>query len=70
MNKKPVGLLNVLLNAAAAIVWTINCVVLVLYTRGNEPPAITLVLDIICAIIWWVAFAVVLVRYYKGKHNE
>lgn len=70
MNKKPVGLLNVLLYAAAAIVWTINCVVLVLYTRGNEPPEITLVLDIICAILWWVAFAVVLVRYCKGKHNE
>ena len=70
MNKKPVGLLNVLLNAAAVIVWTINCVVLVLYTRGNEPPEITLVLDIICAILWWVAFAVVLVRYCKGNHNE
>lgn len=70
MNKKSATLLNVLLNAAAAIVWTIHCVILAGYTRHNKPPEIILVLDIICAIIWWTAFAVSLVRYRKGKHDK
>ena len=70
MNQKTTTLLNVNLNAAAAIVWTINCIILAGYTRYNGPPEIILVLDIVCAIIWWVAFAVALVRYRKGKHNK
>ena len=70
MNQKTTTLLNVNLNAAAAIVWTINCIILAGYTRYNGPPEIILVLDIVCAIIWWVAFAVVLVRYRKGKQDQ
>lgn len=70
MNRKTTTLLNVLFNAAAAIVWTINCTILARYTRYNRPPEVIQVLDIVCAIIWWVAFAVALVRYRKGKHDK
>ena len=67
MNRRPMTLSSVLLNAAAAIVWTINCVVLAVYTRHNQPPEIILALDILCAIIWWVSFATALIRYRKGR---
>ena len=67
MNQKTTTLLNVILNAAAAIVWTINCIILAGY---NGSPEIILVLDITCAIIWWVVFAVALIRYRKGKHDK
>ena len=70
MNQKTTTLLNVILNAAAAIVWTINCIILAGYTRYNGPHEIILVLDIVCAIIWWVAFAVALVCYRKGQHDK
>ena len=48
--KKSISLLNVLLNALAALVWTANCVVLVVY---NNPAEFLLGLDILCAVIWW-----------------
>ena len=70
MNRKPATLFNVILNAAAAIIWTINCVVLAVYSRQNESLRILLVLDIVCAVIWWVAFAVALVRYRKGRQDQ
>ena len=66
MNQKTTTLLNVILNAAAAIVWTINCIL----AGYNGSPEIILVLDITCAIIWWVVFAVALIRYRKGKHDK
>ena len=34
--KKPVTLLNVLLNALAALVWTANCAVLMVYNTPAE----------------------------------
>lgn len=73
MNQKTTTLLNVILNAVAAIVWTIHCMILAGYIRYNGTSEIILmllVLDIVCAIIWWVAFAVVLVRYRKGKQDQ
>ena len=70
MERKSSTMLNVLLNAAAAIVWTIHCMILVGYTRYDKPPEIILVLDIACAVIWWVAFAAALVRYRTGKRDK
>ena len=70
MNQKTTTLLNVILEAAVAIVWTINCMILTGYTRCNGSPEIILALDIVCAIIWWVGFAAALVRYRKGKHDK
>lgn len=73
MNKKPArlsSLWNVILNAAAAIVWTVHSVVLIVYTRDNEPPEIILFLDIICAMIWWIAFAAALIRYRGDRQNK
>ena len=63
-HKKPASLLNVLLNALAALVWTANCVVLMVY---NNPVEFLLGLDILCAVIWWAAFAVALFRWRRGQ---
>ena len=70
MNRKPATLFNVILNAAAAIIWTIYCFVLAVYSRQDESLRILLVLDIVCAVIWWVAFAVALVRCRKGRQDQ
>ena len=65
--KKPASLLNVLLNAAAALVWTANCVVLMVY---NNPAEFLLGLDILSAVIWWAAFAAALIRWRRGRRER
>ena len=65
--KKPASLLNVLLNALAALVWTANCVVLVVY---NNPAEFLLGLDILCAVIWWISFTVALIRWRRGRRER
>ena len=65
--KKLASLLNVLLNALAALVWTANCVVLVVY---NNPAEFLLGLDILCAVIWWAAFAAALIRWRRGRREQ
>ena len=65
--KKSISLLNVLLNALAALVWTANCVVLVVY---NSPAELLLGLDILCAVIWWAAFAAALIRWRRGRRER
>ena len=70
MKKKPITWLNVVLNAIAAIVWSANCLILIIYTRYNKPPEIILLLDLLCAMIWWVSFAVSLIRYLNSKKDR
>ena len=65
--KKPVTLLNVLLNALAALVWTANCAVLMVY---NTPAEFLLGLDILCAVIWWISFTVALIRWRRGRREQ
>ena len=67
--KKSMSLLNVLLNALAALVWTANCAVLTAYTR-HAPPSVLLGLDILCAVIWWAAFAAALIRWRRGRREQ
>ena len=63
--KKSISLLNVLLNALAALVWTANCAVLAVYTR-HDPPS----MDVLCAAIWWTAFAAALIRWRRGRRER
>ena len=70
MKKKTITWLNVVLNAIAAIVWSANCLILIIYTRYNKPPEIILLLDLLCAMIWWVSFAVLLIRYLNSKKDQ
>ena len=65
--KKPVTLLNVLLNALAALVWTANCAVQMVY---NTPAEFLLGLGILCAVIWWAAFAAALIRWRRGRREQ
>ena len=60
-------LLNVLLNALAALVWTANCAVLMVY---NTPAEFLLGLDILCAVIWWISFTVALIRWRRGRRER
>ena len=65
--KKPVTLLNVLLNALAALVWTANCAVLMVY---NTPAEFLLGLDILCAVIWWLSFPLTMIRWRCGGRER
>lgn len=73
MGKKLLRLLTLLVTGAAAIVWTINCVVLAVYTRQAPPPEFLLPMNIICAVLFWIAFLVRLyglVRRRETKSQE
>ena len=59
-----------LLSAAAAVVWSLNCLFLARYAGEQAPPAIILVLNMAGAVIWWVTFVTALVRYEKGGQNK
>ena len=67
MKRRPIQWYNVVLNALAALVWTANCVVLVVY---NNPAEFLLGLDILCAVIWWAAFAAALIRWRRGRREQ
>ena len=69
MKRRPIQWYNVALNALAALVWTANCAVLAAYTR-QDPPAVLLGLDVLCAVIWWAAFAAALIRWRRGRRDR
>ena len=68
--KKPASLLNVLLNALAALVWTANCVILALSEELSALPGPLLALDVVCAAVWWVAFAASLFRFRRQRELD
>lgn len=67
MRQKITKLLTLVVTGAAAVVWTINCVILAVYTRHNPPPEFVLPLNIICAAIWWIVFLVQIYRCFRGR---
>ena len=67
MKRSPIQWYNVVLNALAALVWTANCVVLMVY---NNPVEFLLGLDILCAVIWWISFTVALIRWRRGRREQ
>ena len=68
--KKPASLLNVLINALAALVWTANCVILALSEELSALPGLLLALDVVCAAAWWVAFAASLFRFRRQRELD
>ena len=67
MQRKSIRWYNLVLNALAALVWTANCVVLMVY---NTPAEFLLGLDILCAVIWWISFTVALIRWRRGRRER
>ena len=67
VRQKIAGFLTLVVTGAAAIVWTVNCVVLAVYTRHNPPPEFLLPMNIICAVLFWIAF---LIRLYVLVKNR
>lgn len=68
--REPVRLYSLILLAAAAAVWTANCIVLAVVQRQAAGLKVLLALDVICAVIWWVAFAVNLLRYRRARKES
>lgn len=67
--KKISSLLLVALFAIAALIWLIRAVVDVVYGVPDVSMAVFL-LDILCAVVWIVAFVVQLFRYRAAKKDE
>ena len=70
MRKKLLRLLTLLVTGAAAIVWTVNCVVLTVYTRHAPPPEFLLPMNIICAVLFWIAFLIRLYYFLKSRGEK
>lgn len=70
MRKKLLRLLSLLVTGAAAIVWTVNCVILAVYTRHNPPPEFLLPLNILCAVLFWIAFMIRLYYFVKSRGEK
>lgn len=70
MGKKLLRLLTLLLTGAAAIVWTVNCVILAVYTRHNPPPEFLLPMNIVCAVLFWIAFLVRLYGFVRRRETK
>ena len=68
--REPVRLYSLILLAAAAAVWTANCIVLAVFQRQAAGLKVLLALDVICAVIWWVAFTVNLLRYRRARQES
>ena len=65
--KKDVGLMGMVLALLAAVIWTANCIVLLIYAGEAMPVRVILIVDVVCSIIWWIVFAAaVLLRRKKG----
>ena len=47
-----------MLTGTAAVVWTVNCVILAVYTRHDPPPGFLLPVNILCAVLFWIAFLI------------
>ena len=56
MRKKLLRLLSLVLTGTAAVVWTVNCVILAVYTRHDPPPEFLLPVNILCAVLFGSAF--------------
>lgn len=70
MRKKLLRLLSMLVTGAVAIVWTVNCVILAVYTRHNPPPEFLLPLNILCAVLFWIAFLIRLYYFVKSRGEK
>ena len=70
MRKKLLRLLSLLVTGAAAIVWTVNCMILAVYTRHNPPPEFLLPLNILCAVLFWIAFLIRLYYFVKSRGEK
>ena len=73
MRKKLLRLLSLGVTGAAAVVWTVNCVVLAVYTRHDPPPEFLLPMNILCAALFWIAFLIrlwLLVRHREEKPQD
>ncbi|MGN8967659.1 hypothetical protein [Intestinimonas sp. HCP28S3_D6] len=70
MRQKIAGFLTLVVTGAAAIVWTVNCVVLAVYTRHDPPPEFLLPMNIICAVLFWIAFLIRLYGFVKNRGEK
>ena len=67
--KKDVGLVGMILALLAAVIWTANCIVLLLYAGEATPVRVILIVDVVCAIIWWIVFMVA-VQVRRKNRNQ
>jgi len=61
--KQSVSLFVVIINCLCAVLWTVNCVRGLM--NGNMR-----VLDVVCAMVWWICAAVWLKRYWTQNNCE
>ena len=67
MGKKNAGkLLAAVLAGLAAVLWTANCIVLIVYTKDIGLPKPLLIADVLCAALWWLSFGVNLARWRRS----
>lgn len=69
MKKKRVGKTNVILFGLCAIIWSAKAVYEIITTPYPTTPTL-LILDVVCALCWIVAFAVSLKRYRSDKGEQ
>ena len=60
--KSPIKLFSLIMFGLAAIVWTANAIVNFIYREYIDFP-ILLGMNIICAVIWIIAFIINFIRY-------
>lgn len=70
VRQKIAGFLTLVVTGATAIVWTVNCVVLAVYTRHDPPPEFLLPMNIICAVLFWIAFLIRLYGFVKNRGEK
>ncbi len=68
MEKKTVGRIGVILYAVCAVLWTVRAILEVIYKTYNDS-VFLFVLNILCAVVWILAFVVNLKRYRFGKEK-
>ncbi len=68
MKKKGMRLFAVVMCALAGLIWSVRAVIDVVYQIYNES-AFLLCLDILCAVIWIVAFVVQFWKYRLGREE-
>lgn len=65
-----IKLFGVILSAVAAMIWTANCIVLAIYGGNAAPVRIVLIVDVVCAVIWWAVFLAVVLLRRKGRARQ
>lgn len=68
MEKKTVNRIGVILYAVCAVLWTVRAILEVIYKTYNDS-VFLFVLNILCAVVWILAFVVNLKRYRSGKEK-